>query len=73
MLNNLLDALKTTSKKVIQKTPEVTSDLIANEVANYSPQNNSEIITNKHIKKIPKERYISPKERLKIIDDLRLT
>ena len=37
-----------------------------------SPQNNSETITNEHDKEIPKERYTSPEERKKIIDDLRL-
>ena len=39
-----------------------------------SPQNNSETITNEHEKETPKERYIYiyPKERQKIIDDLRL-
>ena len=36
------------------------------------PQNNSETITNEHDKKIPKERYISPEERQKIIIDLTL-
>ena len=37
-----------------------------------SPQNNSEAITNKFDKEIPKERHISWKERQKIIDDMRL-
>ena len=37
-----------------------------------SLQNNSETITNKHDKEIPKERYISPEEGQKVIDDLRL-
>ena len=36
------------------------------------PQNNSETITNKHDKEIHKGRYISPEERQKIIDELRL-
>ena len=34
--------------------------------------NNSETVTNKNDKEIPKERYISSEERQKIIDDLRL-
>ena len=34
-------------------------------------QNNSETVTNKHDKEIPKERYISPEEREKTIDELR--
>ena len=37
-----------------------------------SQQNNSEAITNKLDKEIPKERCISPEERWKITDDLRL-
>ena len=46
-------------------------------VSRISTQNNSETITNetqniKHDKEMPKERYISPEERQKIIDDLTL-
>ena len=62
------------------KTAEATCDLIGNKIANKitkvsksSLQNNSEIITNEHDQEIPKERYISPEERQKIIGDLRLT
>ena len=73
------DAFKTSSKIVIQKTTEATGDLIGHKFVNKiskvsksSPQNNSETITNEHDKEIPKERYISPEERQKIIDDLRL-
>ena len=39
---------------------------------NNSQQNNSETVTNKHDKEILEERCISPEERQKIIDDLRL-
>ena len=38
-------------------------------------QNNSKVVANDHKKiprEIPKEKYISPEERHKIIDDLRL-
>ena len=35
-------------------------------------QNNSETVTTENDKEIPKERYISPEERQKIIDNLRL-
>ena len=59
------DALKTSSKRVIQKTAEETGDLIGNKtdnritnVSRCSPQNNSEIITNEHDKEIPKERLL---------------
>ena len=41
-------------------------------VSKTSPKNNSETVTNEHDKEIPKERYVSPKERQKTIDDLRL-
>ena len=74
------DPLKTTSKKVIQKTAEATDDLIGNKIANRitkvsrsSPHHNSETITNEHHNEIPREKYISPEERQKIIDDIILT
>ena len=58
-----------------QKTEEATGDLIGNKISNKftkvsrsSPQNNSK--ANEHDKEIPKETYISPEERPKIIDDL---
>ena len=62
------DALKTTSKRVIQKTAETT--LIGNKLGNRvtkvstsSPWNSSETITYENGKEILKERYISPEER----------
>ena len=71
------DALKTSSKRVIQKTAEATGDLIGNTIANRitkvsknSQQNDSETVTNEHNKKIPKEKYVSPEERQEIIDEL---
>ena len=42
------------------------------EVPKKSQQNISEKVTNEHDEEIPKERYISPEEREKIIDDLKL-
>ena len=64
---------------MIQKTAELTCDLTGNKLADINtkvstslPQNNLETITNEHDEEIPKERYISLKERQKIIDDLRL-
>ena len=75
------DPIKTTSKKAIQKTAEVTDDLIGNkiadkrtrvsrkmrtkELANKETEEDVEIVT-------PKKRYISPKERQQIINELRL-
>ena len=35
-------------------------------------KNNSGTAKNEHDKEIPKERHISPKERKKIIDDLKI-
>ena len=73
------DVLKTSSKRIIQKIAEATDDLIVNEIAyriakvsKSSPHNNSGTIANEHDKKIPKERYIPPKGRQKIIDDVKL-
>ena len=73
------DALKSRWKKVIQKTVKATGDLIDNEiddkitkVSKTSQQNNSKAVTNEPGIEIPKERYISPKERHKIIDYLAL-
>ena len=72
------DTLKTSSKRFIQKSAEATVDLIGSKnadritkVSKTSRQNNSETVTNEHDKEIPKERYISPEERQKIIDNLR--
>ena len=62
------DALKASSKRVIQKTVEGTGDLIGNKIADKitrvsrtSPQNNSE--TNEE--EIIRERYTSPEQRQK--------
>ena len=72
-----IDAPKTSSKRVIQKTAEAIGDLIGNKIADRITKlsknlrhNNSETVTNEHDKEIPKGRYISPKERQKVIDNL---
>ena len=69
------DALKSSSKRVIQKTVEVTGDWIGNKIDNRITkvskslqQNNSETVTNEHNKEIPKEKYVSPEKRQEIID-----
>ena len=74
-----VNALKTTSKRVIQKTAEATDHLIGDKIAKKitkvsekSQQIISETVTNEHDKEIPKERYISSEERQNIIDGLRL-
>ena len=74
-----IDALKTVSKTTIQKTAEATGDLTGNKIANrirkvskISPLYSLETGKNEHDKEIPKQRYISPEDRKKVIDDLRL-
>ena len=71
-----IDAFKITSKRAIQKTAEATGDLIGNKIADkitsYSKNPASEPHSNDVSNEIPKERYASPQERQKIIDELRL-
>ena len=78
------DAIKTTSKRVIQKTAEATSDLIGNKITDkvtsvsrglHSKKSSTEL----HSKELqndeteaPEKRYISLEERQQIIDELRL-
>ena len=65
---------------MIQKTAEATGNLAGDKVVDAmmkvpktsQQQNNSETVTNENDKEIPKERYISPNERQKIIAYLRL-
>ena len=68
------DAIKTASKREIQKIVEATGDLIDNKIADKMtsvskksvqqlPNKDVEIVT-------PKKRYISPEERQQIIDEL---
>ena len=63
----MLDALTTTSKRVIQKTAEATGDLIGNKIANKitkcSPEINSDNFSEAGEKliEIPKERYLHKK------------
>ena len=71
---SLMDAsktfAKTVGKQILKKKAKATGDLIGNKIADKitaKPHNKDEVING-----IPKERYISPKERQKIIDELRL-
>ena len=77
------DAIKTVSKRAIQKTAETAGDLIGNKIANKvtsvstelhskkKPNNNNS--HNEHVEITAyKKRYISPEERQRIIDELRL-
>ena len=59
-----IDAAKTASKRVVQKTAEATGDLIGNKIADKI----TSIGKTKEIEEI----YIPPEKRQQIIDDLRL-
>ena len=69
------DAIKTASKRAIQKTAEATGDLIGNKIADKisvskkksNNDNDDDVKLATH-----KKRYISPEERQQIIDELRL-
>ena len=75
---SVTDSLKTASKRAIEKTAEATGDLIGNKIADKIAS-----VFKKSNKKLPtidkdtelttkKKRYISPKDRQQIIDELRL-
>ena len=74
------DAIKTVSKKEIQKTAEATGDLIGNkivdEITSDSKTSSEELQIKNDLDKanneISKERCISPEERQQITDELRL-
>ena len=70
------DGFKIASKRAIQKTAGATGDLVGNtiayKIASISKKPTSEPHSNVVNNKMPKERYISPQERQKIIDELRL-
>ena len=72
------DAIKTASKRAIQKTAEATVDLVGNKIADKITS-----VSKKSTKKLPtidedveltthNKRYISPEEIQQIIDELRL-
>ena len=65
-----IDAAKTASKRVVQKTAEATGDLIGNKIADKI----TSIGKSKEKEKTNKaeEIYISPEKRQPIIDDLKL-
>ena len=79
------DAIKSTSKRSIQKSTEATGDLIGNKITDKMTSFLMELHSKKSIKELPKDetevdvkrattkkRYISPEERQQIIDQLRL-
>ena len=62
-----IDAAKTASKRVVQKTAEATGDLIGNKMADEITS-----IGKSKEKEKPEEIYIPPEKRQQIIDDLKL-
>ena len=62
-----LDATKTTSKRLVQKTAEATEDLIGNKIADKI----TSIGKPKEKEKETEEIYIPPEKRQQIIYDLR--
>ena len=75
------DAIKSSSKRAIQKTADATGNFIGNKTAgkitsiSKSPQNTLKELhskTDENEIKIPKERYILQKKEQQIIDELRL-
>ena len=63
---------KTAGKKILKKTAKATGDLIGHKIADKitsAPKKSHDEVNNE----IPKERYISPKERQKFFDELKLT
>ena len=69
------DAIKTASKRAIQKTAEAAGDLIGNKIADKITSISKKKSDNKDDDvelTTPEKRYISPEERQQIIDELRL-
>ena len=67
-----MDATKTASKRVAQKTAEATGDLIRNKIADkITSIGKPKEKENEKTKEI-EEIYITPEKRQQIIDDLRL-
>ena len=65
-------------KTTVHKSAEAIGDLIDNKIADKitsasKKSQNEELQSDEVNNEIPKERYISPKERQKIIDELKLT
>ena len=61
-----IDAAKTASKRVLQKTAEATGDLIGNKIADKI----TSIGTTKEKTNKPEEIYIPPEKRQQIINEL---
>ena len=69
---------KTAGEKILKKTAKATGDLNGNKIADKitsasKKSDNEEIQSDEVNNEMLKERYISPKERQKIIDELKLS
>ena len=74
---SLMDAsktfAKTAGKKILKETAKATGDLIVTKIADkITAKPSKKSHDDEVINGIPKERYISPKERQKIIHELKL-
>ena len=67
-----IDAAKTASKRVVQKTAEATADLIGNKIADKITSVGKTKEKEKESTNKPEETYISPEKRQQNIDDLKL-
>ena len=63
---------KTAGKEIFKETAKATGDLIGNKIADKITAKPSKKSHDEVINGIPKERYISPKERQRIIEELKL-
>ena len=63
---------KTAGKKILNETAKATGDLIGNKIADKITAKPSKKSHDEVNNEILKERYLSPKERQKIIDELKL-
>ena len=67
-----IDAAKTTSKRIVQKTTEATGDLIGNKIADKITSIGKSKEKEKQKTKETEEIYTPPEKRQHIIADLRL-
>ena len=64
---------KTAGKKILKETAKTTGDLFGNKIADkITAKPSKKSHDDEVINGISKERYISPKERQKIIDELKI-
>ena len=64
---------KPAGKKIFKETAKAAGDLIGNKIADKITSASKKTQSDEVNNEIPKERYISPNKRQKIIDELKLT